>query len=156
MSATDEVTELVHAGVHPSELTSVGRNEAIDLIREALRRRSGKTWSVTGGKGTAWGWIRITSPPKRRVAHVPNPAHDPADRWTTESAYLEVEPVGEKEVCGWYMNRDDMAELGALLGQKGPAHCQGVSIAAASDYYRYYIAAAMGLETNTTPERYWD
>jgi len=32
-----------------------------------LRRRSGKPWSVTGGRGTAWGWIRITSPPARRL-----------------------------------------------------------------------------------------
>ena len=42
------------------------RNEAIARIRKALRKRSGKAWSVTGGRGTAWGWITIASPPKRR------------------------------------------------------------------------------------------
>ena len=42
------------------------RNEAITRIRTALRRRSGKAWSVTGGKGTAWGWIRIDVPPAFR------------------------------------------------------------------------------------------
>ena len=43
------------------------RNETIKTIRAALKRRSGKTWSVTGGRGTAWGWITIMSPPKRRL-----------------------------------------------------------------------------------------
>lgn len=41
------------------------RNEAIAAIRAALRRRSGRAWSVTGGRGTAWGWIRISAPPAR-------------------------------------------------------------------------------------------
>jgi len=35
------------------------RNETIKTIRAALRRRSGKLWSVTGGRGTAWGWLSI-------------------------------------------------------------------------------------------------
>lgn len=42
------------------------RNEAIAEIKKTLRKRSGKTWSVTGGRGTAWGWITIESTPKRR------------------------------------------------------------------------------------------
>lgn len=43
------------------------RNDTISIIRSELKRRSGKTWSVTGGKGTAWGWIKVTSPPARRI-----------------------------------------------------------------------------------------
>lgn len=43
------------------------RNEAIQRIKTALRRRSGKAWSVTGGRGTAWGWINIDAPPARRT-----------------------------------------------------------------------------------------
>lgn len=43
------------------------RNETIKIIRDALKRRSGKPWSVTGGRGTAWGWIRIDAPPARRT-----------------------------------------------------------------------------------------
>lgn len=43
------------------------RNEAIIRIRRALKYRSGKTWSVTGGRGTAWGWIEIHAPPARRL-----------------------------------------------------------------------------------------
>src|SRR4051812_10050692 len=42
------------------------RNTAIAEIRKALRKRSGKAWSVTGGKGTAYGWITVTAPPARR------------------------------------------------------------------------------------------
>lgn len=45
------------------------RDEAIRQIRAALRRRSGRAWSVTGGRGTAWGWITITAPPARRVEY---------------------------------------------------------------------------------------
>ncbi len=44
----------------------IRRDEAIKEIRAALKRRSGKAWSVTGGRGTAWGWITIQSPPVRR------------------------------------------------------------------------------------------
>jgi hypothetical protein len=43
------------------------RDEAIARIRAALRRRTGKAWSVTGGRGTSWGWITISSPPARRI-----------------------------------------------------------------------------------------
>jgi hypothetical protein len=43
------------------------RDETISRIRAALKKRSGKAWSVTGGRGTAWGWISIDAPPKRRT-----------------------------------------------------------------------------------------
>lgn len=43
------------------------RNQVISEIRTALRRRSGRAWSVTGGRGTAYGWITISAPPARRV-----------------------------------------------------------------------------------------
>lgn len=42
------------------------RNDTIHAIRTELNRRSVKRWSVTGGRGTAWGWITITSPPSRQ------------------------------------------------------------------------------------------
>lgn len=41
------------------------RDEAIKRIRAGLKRRSGKVWSVKGGRGTGWGWIKIASPPRR-------------------------------------------------------------------------------------------
>lgn len=43
------------------------RNAVIARIKSALQRRSGKSWSVTGGRGTAWGWITIDAPPTRRT-----------------------------------------------------------------------------------------
>ncbi|MBL8518170.1 MAG: hypothetical protein JNM76_14510 [Betaproteobacteria bacterium] len=45
----------------------MNRNEVIAAIKAALKARSGKTWSVTGGRGTAYGWITISSPPARRL-----------------------------------------------------------------------------------------
>lgn len=42
------------------------RNETIKEIRAALKRRSGHTWSVRGGTGTAWGWISINVPPAQQ------------------------------------------------------------------------------------------
>lgn len=41
------------------------RDETIARIRRALRERTGRPWSVAGGRGTAWGWIRVTAPPAR-------------------------------------------------------------------------------------------
>ncbi len=43
------------------------RDEVIAILRRELRRRSGKAWSVRGGRGTSWGWITVTAPPSRQV-----------------------------------------------------------------------------------------
>ncbi len=43
------------------------RDETILILRRELRRRSGKAWSVRGGRGTGWGWITVTAPPARQV-----------------------------------------------------------------------------------------
>ena len=43
------------------------RDETIQTIKAALKERSGKTWSVTGGRGTAYGWIHIHVPPAKRL-----------------------------------------------------------------------------------------
>lgn len=43
------------------------RDDAIQRIRTALKRRSGKSWSVRGGRGTTWGWIDIDVPPAREA-----------------------------------------------------------------------------------------
>jgi len=43
------------------------RKEAISRIRKGLKKRSGRAWSVTGGRGTAWGWLTISSPPAKRI-----------------------------------------------------------------------------------------
>lgn len=45
----------------------LSRNTVTARIRAALRRRSGKRWSVTGGRGTAYGWITIDAAPSRSM-----------------------------------------------------------------------------------------
>lgn len=47
--------------------THIERDDAVKALRAALRERTGHTWSVTVGRGTAWGWIEVTAPPARRV-----------------------------------------------------------------------------------------
>lgn len=101
------------------------RNEAIKAIRSALKQRSGKAWSVKGDRGTAWGWIQISSPPSRRVDF-------------------------------GYMTEADAEELGRLLDLGRPAHCQGVSIAAGSDYRLEYVARAQGKTPTVHGTPYWD
>jgi hypothetical protein len=54
------------------------RDEAIRRIRASLKQRSGRAWSVTGGRGTAYGWITITVPPARRGEFDSMPAEDRA------------------------------------------------------------------------------
>lgn len=41
------------------------RGDVILRIRTALKARSGKPWSVTGGRGTTYCWITISAPPSR-------------------------------------------------------------------------------------------
>jgi len=46
----------------------------IKRIRAALRKRSGKPWSVRRGQGTAYSWLTIESPPSRQVDGYNTPA----------------------------------------------------------------------------------
>lgn len=48
--------------------TATDRDSTIKEIKRLLKKRSGKSWSVTGGQGTAWGWISINVLPKNRLA----------------------------------------------------------------------------------------
>lgn len=68
--------------------TATERDDTILILRRELKRRSGKTWSVKGGRGTSWGWITISAPPARS-----------ADRWGT-------------------MTETDRQELSELLGER--------------------------------------
>ena len=125
------------------------RDAAIKTIRAALKRRSGKAWSVTGGRGTAWGWIEIDAPPARRTWSNRLKAGAVTDRPEDYEEYDTGEP-------GRMTSPTDRAELGALLGLDGPAHCQGVSIASSGDYYREYIDRAEGRTPSKIGQPYWD
>lgn len=55
--------------IEPSYLDALAyghRDQVIAELKKLLKARTGRTWSVTGGRGTSWGWITITAPPKRR------------------------------------------------------------------------------------------
>jgi len=112
------------------------RDEAIQRIKTALKRRSGKNWSVTGGRGTAWGWIRIDAAPKDR-------------RYEADGVTLADHAFG-------YPSLAQRQELGTLLGFDRPSHCQGESIPSSSAYYTEYIDRAEGRTPSVTGTPYWD
>ena len=113
------------------------RNEAIKRIRDGLKRRSGKTWSVTGGRGTAWGWITVDAPPARRTWHHKGGTHC---------------HTGEP---GGYASPAERAELAKLL-ELDTVHNQGVSIPASGAYWDEYVARAEGRKPERLGEMYWD
>lgn len=126
------------------------RDETIQRIKSALEKRSGKKWSVTGGRGTAWGWITIDAPPARRtygnrLKVDASPAQLPQDY----EEYNTGKPGG-------YSSPQDRIELGSLLGLDGAAHCQGVSVPSSSAHYREYIERAEGRKPAEIAQPYWD
>lgn len=125
---------------------SLERNEVILRIRKALKARSGKVWSVTGGKGTAWGWIDIDAPPARRTwRHRLKPGTE--DRPENYEAY-------DTGIPGRCSSPEDIAELGKLL--KMDVHHQGASIPASSAHYQEYLERAEGKTPGKIAEAYWD
>lgn len=124
------------------------RDNTIREIRAALKRRSGKAWSVTGGRGTAWGWITITAPPARCTWRSRLRAGLP-DVPASYEPYDSGEP-------GRLMSPADGAELAALLGLAPHETRDGVGIPAGSDYWREYIDRANGREPSVCGRPYWD
>jgi hypothetical protein len=126
------------------------RNEVIKKIKASLQRRSGKAWSVTGGRGTAWGWIKVDAPPKRCTWHrreVPNPE---------DLCHPNYEYYEDTSKEFGYMSPADRQELATLFGLSRPVHCQGVSIAASSDYWQEYVDRADGRAPSVIGKQYWD
>ncbi len=107
---------------------SVDRDAAIAAIRVALRKRSGKSWSVRGGRGTSWGWITVSAPPARRDGQ------------------------GSMSDC----DRNELAELLGLDPRGGTVDLQGLTIPAASEYRNEYVDRAEGREPAVIGTPYWD
>lgn len=131
-----------------NEVVNSGRNAVIVSIRHHLKARSGRTWSVTGGRGTAWGWIKIDAPPARQTMHNvkrPGTAGNPGD-------YDEVDtgaPDG-------FMRPDDRELLARVLGID-KAWRDGLNIPASSDYYRLWLCRAVfGHDGGFKAQPYWD
>ena len=125
------------------------RNETIKRIRAALKKRSGKPWSVTGGRGTAWGWINITAPPKRRTGHA---VQKPGTVGANPEDY-EYKDTGEPNGD---LTPGEQDELGRLLGLDNPVCHQGESIPAGHDYWQEYIDRAEGRKPSVIGTPYWD
>lgn len=120
------------------------RDETIKLIRTALKRRSGKTWSVTGGRGTAWGWLEIDAPPSKRTEKSRPKADNPSEYEYYDSG-----------TPGGHMTKTCRDELAKLLGLE-TVHIQGVSIPASNQYYQEYIDRAEGRTPSIIGRQYWD
>jgi hypothetical protein len=102
------------------------RETVIQRIKSALERRSGKKWSVTGGRGTTRGWLKISSPPQRR------------DR------YGRMTPEDRAGLA---------ALLGVSPARIRPDY---ESIPDQDDYYREYIDRAEGREPRVRGKPDWD
>jgi hypothetical protein len=119
----------------------IERNDAIKRIRKALKERSGKSWSVTGDHGTAWGWINIDAPPARRTWHF----ETGEDGFMVKSGTVnaagapEYKEFNDPTAGGGHMSPDERKELAALLNVP-TVHCDGVSVS--PDAREYYVLAA--------------
>jgi len=123
------------------------RDEAITRIRTALKARTGRPWSVTGDRGTAWGWIRIDAPPARRTWRhfLPEGQPDRPENYRERDGY-----------SGGHMSPYDRVRLAEALGLPEAVHCQGVSIPASTDYRVEYVDRAEGREPSVIATPYWD
>lgn len=128
----------------------LSRAAVIARIRAALERRSGKRWSVTGGTGTAYGWLRIDAPPARRTwRERQRPGTSGLGTWAeTYEEYDSGQPGG-------HAGPEDRATLAALLDLE-PGYHQGHSVAANHDYRREYIDRAEGRVPRVIATPYWD
>lgn len=150
-TATLDLTDTIAAKAELSETgyVNVSRDETIRAIRAALKRRSGKSWSVTGGRGTGYGWIHIDAPRRRRTGDM-QPTGE-KDEYGRDK--YELVDTGQPQEFG-LITPQDQAELSELLGV-GVGR-QGVSIADSSNHYREYIARAEGRTPDKYGVQYWD
>lgn len=110
------------------------RDEGIKRIRKALKAKTGKTWSVTGGRGTAWGWITVEAPPRRRINHEANPEYVGPWEYSDVLNYVEVQPPDGTK--GWYTSDVERKQIAQAFGLDRPVHHQGLSILPDSrDFY---------------------
>lgn len=123
------------------------RNATIAAIKAALKKRSGKTWSVTGGRGTAWGWINISAPPARRTWRY---------RLRTGMPDYPENYEGYNGADGGHgITPEDRKELATLLAIE-QVHDDGVSVPADYKYRREYIDRAEGRTPTMIGVPYWD
>lgn len=124
------------------------RDFAVKVIRDNLKKRSGKSWSVTVGRGTAWGWLHVDAPNARRTW-----------RWRLKPG-MPDQPENYQEFDsgqpGGHSGPAERAELATLLGLERLDSYQGVSIPGGSDYYDEYMDRAQGRVPERVGKPYWD
>jgi len=131
--------------------SEMDRDEFIKTIKANLQKRSGKVWSVTGGKGTAWGWVKITAPParctwghrpKEGMGECPPPGKEYWDAYDTGKPGRDMSP-------------GDKAELARLLGLDRVSE-QGKKVPPQNDYWAEYLDRAAGRTPTRTGTPEWD
>lgn len=153
-------------------IEDASREATIRRVRTALKARSGKTWSVRGGRGTAYGWIKIDVP-KDRLACTRDHQWDEGGMHCRfcRAHYLEVDrmrfaPRETARTCPEhacddrcfraYISPEEQEELARLLGLDSPAHPQGVNIPADTSYRVEFIDRAEGRKPRRYGVQYWD
>jgi hypothetical protein len=121
-------------------MTYNDRAETMATIKAELKKRSGKPWSVTGGRGTAYGWLTITAPPARRV----------------HGDLVGMTPGWTPKYPPSLMTDTDAAELAGLLGMPPARSHQGVMVAASHKHYAEFVDRAKGLVPVAVAQPYWD
>ena len=127
----------------------LSRAAVIARIKRAWEARSGKRWSVTGGTGTAYGWLHIDVPPARRTWR-----DRPRPGATGLGTYADDYEPYDSGQPGGSMSPAERAELAALLGLDRID--RNVSVAASHEYYREYIDRAEGRVPSKIATPYWD
>jgi len=126
------------------------RGEAVRRITAGLKARRvllDFPWSVKTGRGTSWGWIKITAAPRGRTWGHVLPAGLPDCPENYQAADLGRPGLGLSPV-----QRSRLAELLGL----DSVHSDGVLIPASGDYYREYIDRAEGRIPERCGVPYWD
>ena len=128
------------------------RAEAAKRIRKALHELTGRHWSVSGHRGTAWGWLGITAPPKRQIAEFPG----------------DGKPEAPRGKQGWgYIGEADRVVLGSILVAAGMelhrgqdedphrAHPQGHTISPDGREFAVLALEALAIRKGRPLERCW-
>jgi hypothetical protein len=148
-----DLTDRIAVEQERNGYAGLDRDDAIKAIRTALKRRTGKAWSVTGGRGTAWGWVTVHAPPARRTAE-----YVKVGDGNGRDVY-ELRDMGERLPYG-QMTPADLTLLRVTLGFDAdecyPVGADGWSIPAGTDYRIEAVARAEGRNPSTYGVPYWD
>ena len=129
----------------PPAALSMSREEVISQLKASLKARSKTPWSVTGGTGTAYGWIKIKAAPRfctwGNRAPNQNPGRDGWEAYDTGKTGRSMSPAHREE-------------LRILLGWESQQ--EYASIPPQTDYRQEYLDRAAGRAPAVTGKPDWD